>query len=196
MAFYDLREFVETLKQKGLLRVIRSEVSPVLEISEIMDRLVKKGGPAVMFEKVKGYDMPVVANLYGTRYRVNLGLGTNEEELRNIGEFIAFLQRPKPPEGIWEALRNIPLFSSILTLTPKPLWSGPCQEVILAGDDASLSNLPIIKCWPGDASPLITWPLVVTQAPEGGAYNVGVYRMQYVDKKRAIMRWLKQRGGA
>src|SRR3989337_2382198 len=113
MAFYDLREFVETLKQKGLLRVIRSEVSPVLEISEIMDRLVKKGGPAVMFEKVKGYDMPVVANLYGTRYRGNIGLETDEEELKKIGGFIGFLQRPKPPEGIWEALNKIPVLSSI-----------------------------------------------------------------------------------
>ncbi|MFZ3071620.1 MAG: UbiD family decarboxylase, partial [Thermodesulfobacteriota bacterium] len=196
MAFYDLREFIETLKQKGLLKVIRPEVDPALEISEIIDRLVKKGGPAVMFEKVKGYDMPVVANLYGTRYRVNLGLETDEEELKKVGEFIAFLQRPKPPEGIWEALKNIPLFSSILTLGPKTLWSGPCQEVILTGDDADLSKFPIIKCWPGDVSPLITWPLVVTQAPDGGPYNVGVYRMQYVDKKRAIMRWLKQRGGA
>ena len=196
MAFYDLREFIETLRQKGLLRVVRAEVSPSLEISEIMDRLVKKGGPAVMFEKVKGYDMPVVANLYGTRYRVNIGLETDEEELKKIGEFIAFLQRPKPPEGIWEALKNIPVFSSILTLGPKTLWSGPCQEVILTGDDADLSKFPIIKCWPDDVSPLITWPLVVTQAPEGGPYNVGVYRMQYVDKKRAIMRWLKQRGGA
>src|SRR3989304_711559 len=196
MAFYDLREFIETLRQKGLLRVVRAEVSPSLEISEIMDRLLKKGGPAVMFEKGKGYDMPVVANLYGTRYRVNIGLETDEEELKKIGEFIAFLQRPKPPEGIWEALKNIPVFSSILTLGPKSLWSGPCQEVILTGDDADLSKFPIIKCWPDDVSPLITWPLVVTQAPEGGPYNVGVYRMQYVDKKRAIMRWLKQRGGA
>ena len=125
---------------KGAFEGCPTEVDPSLEISEIMDRLVKKGGPAVMFEKVKGYAMPVAANLYGTRYRVNMGLGTDEEELKKVGEFIAFLQRPKPPEGIWEALKNIPVFSSILTLGPKTLWSGPCQEVILTGDDADLPS--------------------------------------------------------
>jgi 4-hydroxy-3-polyprenylbenzoate decarboxylase len=196
MTYNDLRAFLKTLEKKGLLKRVSAEVDPNLEVSEIMDRLVKKGGPAVIFEKVKGYDIPIVANLFGTRQRVAEGLGVSEKEFSKIGEFIAYLQRPKPPEGLWDALKKLPHFGKVLTLGPKTLKSGPCHEVIITGDDADLTMLPIIKCWPKDAAPLITWPLVVTQSPTGGPFNVGVYRMQLIDKKRAIMRWLKHRGGA
>lgn len=197
MSYNDLRDFLEALEKKGLLKRVKAEVDTDLEAAEIMDRLVKKGGPAVIFENVKGYKkIPVVGNLFGTRERVALGLGVSESELREIGEFIALLQRPKPPEGLWNAIKQIPFFGKVLTLGPKTVKGAPCQEVVHTGTEVDLSSLPIIKCWPKDAAPLITWPLVVTQSPNGGPYNVGVYRMQYLDKTKAIMRWLKHRGGA
>ncbi|MBI5902388.1 MAG: menaquinone biosynthesis decarboxylase [Deltaproteobacteria bacterium] len=196
MHYNDLREFLHALEKKGLLKKVNAEVDPNLEVAEVQDRLVKRGGPAVIFEKVKGHDIPIVGNLFGTKERVALGLGVEEEELKEIGEFIALLQRPQPPDGLWDAIKKIPFFGKVLTLGPKTVRSGPCQEVTRIGDEADLSMLPIIKCWPKDVAPLITWPLVVTQSPTGGPYNVGVYRMQYLDGKRLIMRWLKHRGGA
>ena len=195
MPYNDLREFLTELERRGLLKRIKAEVDPVLEIAEIQERLVKTGGPAVVFEKVKGHGMHLVGNLFGTAERVALGLGVTEEELSDIGQFIATLQRPQPPEGLWDAVKKIPFFGKILMLGPKTVKNGPCQEVVHT-DSADLSAIPIIKCWPGDAAPLITWPLVITQSPDGGPYNVGVYRMQYLDRKRAIMRWLAHRGGA
>ena len=196
MTFSDLRAFIEVIESKGLLKRISTEVSTELEIAEIIDRLVKTGGPAVLFENVKGSKVPVLANLFGTRERCALGLGVAEDDFIKIGELIAFLQRPKPPEGIWNAVKQVPFFGKMMMLGPKTKGSGPCQEVVLEGEAADLSKLPIIKCWPGDVAPLITWPLVVTQGPQGGSFNVGVYRMQYLDEKRAIMRWLAHRGGA
>lgn len=193
--YNDLREFIDALEKKGLLKRVSAEVDPCLEVAEIMDRLVKKGGPAVLFENVRGSSVPIVANLFGTAERVAMGLGIEESGFRTLGEFIAMLQRPQPPEGVWDAVKKIPFFGKMLTLGPRTVRTGPCQDVVLTGD-ADLSKIPIIKCWPGDAAPLITWPLVITQAPDGGPYNVGVYRMQYLDGKRAVMRWLKHRGGA
>ncbi len=196
MRFNDMREYLKELENRGLLIRIKTEVATELEISEIMDRLVRSGGPAVIFENVKGHTMPVVANLYGTRERVAIGLGGSEEDFKTLGEFIAFLQRPKPPEGFRDAIKKLPFLTKMLNLSPKTIKNAPCQEVVLLGDDADLSKIPIIKCWPDDAAPQITWPLVITQAPGGGAYNAGIYRMQYLDKQSTIMRWLRQRGGA
>lgn len=196
MLYNDLREFLDALENRGLLKKVHAEVDPKLEVAEVQDRLVKKGGPAILFERVKGHDIPIVGNLFGTKERVALGLGVEEEELKEIGEFIALLQRPQPPEGLWDAIKKIPFFGKVLTLGPKTVRTGACQEVTHIGDGADLSMLPIIKCWPKDVAPLITWPLVVTQGPGGGPYNVGVYRMQRLDGKRLIMRWLKHRGGA
>ncbi|MBI5236753.1 MAG: menaquinone biosynthesis decarboxylase [Deltaproteobacteria bacterium] len=196
MPYDDLREFLDALSKRGALKRVKTEVDPCLEIAEIQDRLVRAKGPAVIFENVRGCDIPVVGNLFGTRERCALGLGVEPDELNEIGRFIALLQRPQPPEGLWDAVKKIPFFGKILTLGPKTVKNAPCQEVILTGQEASLSALPIIKCWPKDAGPLITWPLVVTQSPEHGPFNVGVYRMQQLDSSRAIMRWLKHRGGA
>ncbi|MBE9528242.1 MAG: UbiD family decarboxylase [Proteobacteria bacterium] len=196
MVFNDLREYIAALEKEGLLKRVNAEVDTNLEVAEIMDRLVQKGGPAVLFDNVKGTDVSLVGNLFGTRERVALGLGVTEEEFLQIGEFIAMLQRPEPPEGLWDAVKKIPFFGKILTLSPKTVRNAPCQEVVHTGNEADLSTIPIIKCWPKDAAPLITWPLVVTQAPDGGPFNVGVYRMQYLDQQRAIMRWLAHRGGA
>lgn len=196
MQYADLREYLAGLEGKGLLKRVSAEVDPNLEVSAIMERLVKTNGPAAIFTKVKGHKTPIVGNLFGTRERVALGLGVEEEELKEIGSFIALLQRPQPPDGLWDAVKKIPFFTKALTLGPKTSRTGACQEVVKTGSQADLSELPIIKCWPGDAAPLITWPLVITQALDGGPYNVGVYRMQALDGKRCIMRWLKHRGGA
>ncbi|MBI5588596.1 MAG: UbiD family decarboxylase [Deltaproteobacteria bacterium] len=195
MAYNDLREFLADLEKKGLLKRVATEVDRDLEAAEIMDRLVRRNGPAVLLENIKGSKIPIVGNLFGTRERVALGLGVEEEEIEEIGRFIAALQRPQPPEGLWDAVKKIPYFGKILTLGPKTVRSAVCHEVVNT-DDPDLSAIPVIKCWPGDAGPLITWPLVVTQSPNGGPFNVGVYRMQRLDGKRAIMRWLKHRGGA
>ena len=197
MVFSDMREYLAELKRRGLLKEVEATVSKDLEIAAVMERLVTGGGEAVTFKSVEGSEMPVVANLYGTRERVALGLGVEEDDLIEIGRFIAQLQRPEPPEGLWDAMKKVPFFGKMLTMGPKTVKSGPCQEVILEGDDADLGKLPIIKCWPKDVAPLITWPIVITGSPDGkGPMNAGVYRMQYLDGKRAIMRWLKQRGGA
>ncbi len=196
MTYTDLREFISELEKKGLLKRVKTEVDPELEIAEIMERLVQKGGPAILFENVKGSDMPVLANTFGSRERCAMGLGVSEEDFIKIGELIAFLQRPKPPEGKWNAVKQVPFFAKILTLGPKTKSGAPCQEVVLKGDDVDLNKIPILKCWPGDVAPLITWPLVVTRGPDGGPFNVGVYRMQQLDRNRTIMRWLAHRGGA
>jgi len=196
MPYNDLRDFINSLEKKGELVRIKTEVSPYLEITEILERLLLMKGPAVLFENVKGFNFPVVANLYGTIERVALGLESDEEGLEEIGTFLAYLQHPEPPKGLIEAIKKLPFFAKIMSLTPKTVNRAPCQEVIIQGDDVDLSRFPIMTCWPGDVAPLITWPLVITQSPSGGPYNVGVYRMQVIGKNKTIMRWLKTRGGA
>jgi len=196
MPYNDLRDFINNLEKKGELVRIKTEVSPYLEITEILERLLLMKGPAVLFENVKGFNFPVVANLYGTIERVALGLESDEEGLEEIGTFLAYLQHPEPPKGLIEAIKKLPFFAKIMSLTPKTVNRAPCQEVIIQGDDVDLSRFPVMTCWPGDVAPLITWPLVITQSPSGGPYNVGVYRMQVIGKNKTIMRWLKTRGGA
>lgn len=196
MPYADLRGYLAALEKEGELVRIKAEVDPNLEITEILNRLLKQGGPAVIFENVKGHRIPVVANLYGTLKRVTMGLETDEEGLREIGNFLAYLQHPDPPSGLMEAIKKVPFFAKVMSLRPKTVHSGPCQEVVMEGADVDLGLLPILKCWPEDAAPLITWPLVVTKPPDGGPYNVGVYRMQVLGKDQAILRWLSQRGGA
>ena len=196
MPYNDLRDFINNLEKKGELVRIKTEVSPYLEITEILERLLLMKGPAVLFENVKGFNFPVVANLYGTIERVALGLESDEEGLEEIGTFLAYLQHPEPPKGLIEAIKKLPFFAKIMSLTPKSVNRAPCQEVIIQGDDVDLSRFPVMTCWPGDVAPLITWPLVITQSPSGGPYNVGVYRMQVIGKNKTIMRWLKTRGGA
>lgn len=196
MLYKDLREFIADLEKDGLLKRITTEVDSHLEMSEIMERVIKSGGPALLFENPKGSDMPVLANLYGTRERVGRALGVSEDEFYTIGEYIAELQNIKPKEGMMEKLKQIPFFARAATLGPKTASSGVCQEVVLKGSDVDLDKFPITFCWPEDAAPLVTWPLVVTQSPEGGPQNVGVYRMQKIGKDKLIMRWLTHRGGA
>ena len=224
MTYHSLRDFIEKLEQTGRLVRVREEISPVLEMTEIGTRLIAQGGPAVLFENVKGYNMPVLINLFGTVERVAWGMGREPDSLREIGETLAFLKQPEPPGGWKEAWEMLPLLKSVMAMKPKTVGRAPCQEVVLTGDDIDLSKLPIQTCWPGEPAPLITWPLVVTKGPsafedrgsrvEGRKesahrpsplaarplkednYNLGIYRMQVLGKNKTLMRWLKHRGGA
>ena len=196
MPYKDLREFLQVLEKRGELHRVQVPVDPRLEMTEIQNRVLDQQGPALLFEKVVGSDVTVVANLYGTVGRIALGLETDEAGLEEIGEFLAYLQNPEPPKGWVDALQKIPFFAKIMSFHPKVVGRAPCQEVVLQGEEADLSRFPIQTCWPGDAAPLITWPLVITRSPEKDQYNVGIYRMQVLDRQRTIMRWLKGRGGA
>ncbi len=194
---------MQLLESREQLVRVAAAVSPVLEMTEIHTRLLAEQGPAVLFEHVadshRRYDMPVLTNLFGTVERVALGMGRKPEELREVGETLAFLKQPEPPGGFKEALEMIPLLKTVLAMQPKTLKSAPCQEIVLEGDKVNLDLLPIQSCWPGEPAPLITWPLVVTQGPTGkreDAYNLGIYRMQKIGKNATLMRWLKHRGGA
>ncbi len=197
MKYKDLRDFINQLEKLGELKRIKFPVDPVLEITEICDRTLKKGGPALLFENPKGYDMPVLGNLFGTPRRVALGMGQSDiGALREVGELLAYLKEPEPPKGLRDAIKKLPLFKQVLNMGPKVVKSAPCQEVVLEGDNIDLTRLPIQTCWPGDAAPLITWPLVITRGPEKERQNLGIYRQQLLGKNKLIMRWLSHRGGA
>jgi 4-hydroxy-3-polyprenylbenzoate decarboxylase len=194
--YADLRAFLAELEKRGLLHRVRAEVDPHLEMTEIGDRLVRQGGPAVLFERPKGYDWPVLINLFGTVERVALGLESTPARLKEVGELLASLKQPEPPQGVKDALDKIPLVKQMLNMPPKTVSRPPCQEVVLTGDQVDLTRLPVMGCWPGEPAPLITWPLVITKGPEKKRTNLGIYRMQVLGKDRAIMRWLQHRGGA
>ena len=192
------------LETRGLLKRVKAPVSPDLEMTEIQTRLLAEGGPAVLFEDVRRedqsrYDMPALVNLFGTVERVALGMGRKPEELREIGETLAFLRQPEPPGGWREALAMLPLAKTVLAMKPRTVSRAASQEIVLKGDEIDLSALPIQTCWPGEPAPLITWPLVVTKGPgkrKEDDFNLGIYRMQVLGKNKTIMRWLKHRGGA
>ncbi len=197
MKYKDLREFIELLEQKGELKRIKQEIDPYLEMTEIADRTLRAGGPALLFENPKGHSTPVLANLFGTPKRVAMGMGQDDvSELREVGKLLAFLKEPEPPKGIKEALGQIPVFKQVLNMPAKEVKKAPCQQVILEGDDIDLTKLPIQHCWPGDAAPLITWGLTVTKGPYKKRQNLGIYRQQLLGKNKIIMRWLSHRGGA
>ncbi|TVQ34704.1 MAG: UbiD family decarboxylase [Geminicoccaceae bacterium] len=199
MPFDSLRSFIDHLEAKGRLVRVTASVSPVLEMTEIHTRLLAEQGPAVLFENVEGYDMPVLINLFGTVERVAWGMDKEPSTLRQLGETLAFLKQPEPPGGWREAMELVPLLKSALAMRPKSVGRAPCQEVVLKGDEVDLSKLPIQSCWPGEPAPLITWPLVVTKGPskaKSDSYNLGIYRMQVTGRNTTLMRWLKHRGGA
>jgi 4-hydroxy-3-polyprenylbenzoate decarboxylase len=206
MPYASLRDFMERLEAQGQLVRVAAPVSPALEMTEIQTRLIAERGPAVLFENVVGddgraYDMPVLVNLFGTVERVAMGMERKPDQLREVGEALAFLRQPEPPGGWREAMEMLPLLRTAMTMRPKTVSSGPAQDVVLQGDDIDLTALPVQTCWPGEPAPLITWPLVVTQGPnpEGDKadnFNLGIYRMQVLDRRTTLMRWLKQRGGA
>ncbi|WP_288130003.1 4-hydroxy-3-polyprenylbenzoate decarboxylase [Microbulbifer sp.] len=197
MKYKDLRDFIQLLEKRGLLKRIKYPVSPYLEMTEIADRVLRAGGPALLFENPTGYDTPVLANLFGTPERVALGMGRESvSELREVGELLAFLKEPQPPEGIRDAWEKLPIFKQVMNMGPKVVSKADCQKVELDADEVDLTKLPIQTCWPGDAAPLVTWPLVITRGPEKKRQNLGIYRMQLIGKNRLIMRWLSHRGGA
>ncbi len=213
MIFDDLRSFIKQLEKEGDLVRIKEPVSTYLEMTEIHRRVLHQGGPMILFENVvmdKGdgkknpSTMPVLVNLFGTVERVARAINRKPEALREVGEVLAFLRQPEPPGSFKEAVSMLPLVKTALTMKPKTIAKAPCQQVVLTGEDIDLNQLPIQTCWPGDAGPLITWPLVVTEGPNArgktkdktDSFNLGIYRMQLIRKDKTLMRWLKHRGGA
>jgi 4-hydroxy-3-polyprenylbenzoate decarboxylase len=197
MKYHDLRDFIAALEARGELKRVTVEVDPYLEITEICDRTLRAGGPALLFENVKGSEMPVLGNLFGTPERVAMGMGQESvEALREVGKLLAFLKEPDPPKGLKDAWEKLPIFKQVMSMGPKTLRSAPCQQVVLEGDEVDLDRLPIQHCWPGDVAPLVTWALVVTKGPHKSRQNLGIYRQQKLGKNRLIMRWLSHRGGA
>ena len=197
MKYSDLRDFIAKLKQSGELTEVSVPVSPVLEMTEICDRTLRAGGPALLFTQVKGHDIPVLANLFGTPKRVALGMGaTDVSELRRIGQLLATLKEPEPPKGLKDALGLGSLVKALWDMAPRELRSAPCQDIVWEGKEVDLSRLPIQHCWPGDVAPLITWGLVITRGPQKKRQNLGIYRQQVIGPNKLIMRWLAHRGGA
>src|SRR5271167_1799436 len=205
MKYADLRDFLSQLERRGELKRVTFEIDPHLEITEICDRVLKANGPALLFEKPKGFDgqagsprIPVLGNLFGTPLRVALGMGEETVAgLREIGKLLAFLKEPEPPKGLKDAWRNTrPVFLQVMRMAPKVRGSAPCQEIVWEGGDVDLARLPVQTCWPGDVGPLITWGLTVTRGPHKTRQNLGIYRQQVLARNKVIMRWLHHRGGA
>ncbi|MBL6935288.1 MAG: UbiD family decarboxylase [Alphaproteobacteria bacterium] len=206
MPYSSLRDFMERLEREGELTRVVAPVSPYLEMTEIGTRLLAEDGPAVLFENPvdgegQAYGVPVLANLFGTVERVAKGMDRARDELRGLGETLAFLRQPEPPGGWREAVAMMPMLKTLAAMSPKTISKAPVHEVILEGDEVDLSRLPIQTCWPGEPGPLITWPLVVTAGPDPDndpcdSPNLGVYRMQVTGRNTTLMRWLAHRGGA
>ena len=197
MKYHDLRDFVAQLESIGELKRISVEVDPRFEMTEICDRVLRAGGPAILFEKPKGHALPVLANLFGTPRRVALGMGQESvEALREVGKLLAYLKEPEPPKGLKDAWDKLPVLKQVLNMAPKVVSSAPCQEIVWEAQDVDLSRLPIQHCWPGDVAPLITWGLTVTRGPNKSRQNLGIYRQQVIAPNKVIMRWLAHRGGA
>ena len=210
MKYKDLRDFTSQLEQLGELRRVSTPVSPVLEMTELCDRVLRAGGPALLFEQPTGHTMPVLGNLFGTTRRVALGMGVEGgtgadasrdhhaalESLRDIGRLLSALKEPEPPKGLKDAGKLLTLAKAVWDMSPKTVSSPVCQEIVWEGNDVDLTRLPIQICWPGDAAPLITWGLTITRGPNKPRQNLGIYRQQLLGRNKVIMRWLAHRGGA
>ena len=197
MAFKDLRDFIDLLEKEGELKRIKTEVSAELEITEISDRTLRNGGPALLFENVKGSKLPLLANLFGSTKRIAMAMGQEDlEGLRDVGNLLAFLKEPKPPSGWKDLWQSLPSYKSVLNISPNIKRKAFCQEISIEEKDVDLTILPIQTSWPEDAGPLVTWPLVITKGPEKERQNLGIYRMQLHGRNKLIMRWLSHRGGA
>lgn len=197
MKYVDLRDFIAKLKLKDNLKEINIPVSPHLEMTEICDRTLRAGGPALLFNQPTGFDMPVLGNLFGTPERVAMGMGANSvSELRKIGHVLASLKEPEPPKGFKDILGLGSLVKAVWDMSPKEVRSAACQTIVWEGAQVDLGRLPIQFCWPGDIAPLITWGLVITKGPFKKRQNLGIYRQQVLAKNKVIMRWLAHRGGA
>ena len=206
MKYKDLRDFVGRLETLGELRRIPQNVSPILEMTELCDRVLRAGGPALLFESKQSHAFPVLGNLFGTPRRVALGMGIDSgeqngdstalESLRDVGRLLSALKEPEPPKGLRDAGKLLSLAKAVWDMAPKTVSSPPCQEIVWEGADVDLAKLPIQTCWPGDAGPLITWGLTVTRGPNKSRQNLGIYRQQLIGRNKLIMRWLAHRGGA
>jgi 4-hydroxy-3-polyprenylbenzoate decarboxylase len=200
MKYRDLRDFLAQLEGRGELKRVAAAVDPRLEMTEICDRVLRRGGPALLFEKPAGYAVPVLANLFGTVKRVGLGMGVDADDpipaLRDLGRLLAQLKEPEPPRGWKDVWDKLPLLKQVLTMQPREVSGAPCQETVREGEEVDLGRLPVQTCWPGDAAPLITWGLTVTRGPNRRRQNLGIYRQQVIARNKVIMRWLAHRGGA
>ncbi|MBV2180663.1 MAG: UbiD family decarboxylase [Castellaniella sp.] len=202
MKYRDLRDFIAQLERQGQLKRIAHPVSTTLEMTEISDRVLRSGGPALLFENAqhggRTSDIPVLANLFGTPQRVAWGMGADDvSALRNVGELLASLREPTPPQGMRDALSKVALLKSALwDMNPRQVRSAPCQEIVIEGQDVDLNALPLQSCWPDDVAPLLTWGLVITRGPNARRQNLGIYRQQLIGRNKLIMRWLSHRGGA
>lgn len=197
MKYKDLRDFIKLLEQRGDLVRITMPIDTRLEMTEIADRTLRAGGPALLFENPLNHNIPVLVNLFGTPERVALGMGQQSvEALREVGKLLAYLKEPEPPKGLKDLWEKLPVFKQVLNMPTKELRKAPCQDIVLSGDDVDLNRLPVQHCWPGDAAPLITWGLTITRGPHKKRQNLGIYRQQVLSKNKLIMRWLSHRGGA
>lgn len=197
MRYRDLRDFMAQLELTGDLRRVAEPVSPHLEMTALCDRVLRAGGPALLFEHPSGHTMPVLANLFGTPARVARAMGvTDLRALRSFGEVLAALKEPEAPRGLKDMLGLGGLLKTLWHMAPRELRSAPCQEVVWEGADVDLARLPVQHCWPGDVAPLVTWGLVITQGPHKPRQNLGIYRQQVLSRNQLIMRWLAHRGGA
>lgn len=202
MKYRDLRDFLQQLEACGELLRVRESVSPRLEITALSDRVLRAGGPALLFEAPTGHQVPVLANLFGTPERVARGMGASDlGELRDVGRVLASLKEPEPPRGIKDAGRLLQMAKALWDMKPAVVGRAPCQEVVLQGEAVDLGHWPVQWCWPGDAGPLITWGLVITRGPQSvprprSRQNLGIYRQQVIGPRQVIMRWLAHRGGA
>jgi 4-hydroxy-3-polyprenylbenzoate decarboxylase len=194
MAYRSLQQFVEVLERQGELVRIKEPVSPNLEITEITDRVSKTFGPALLFENVPGYDMPVLMNAFGSMKRMCLALEVGS--LAEISaEILSFLEA-EAPDTLIKKLRMLPKLARLANIFPKTVNRAPCQEVILRDDEVDLKKIPVLTCWPGDGGPFVTLPLVFTHHPETGKRNLGMYRLQVFDKQTTGMHWHRHKGGA
>ena len=197
MPYRDLRDFMAQLEADGQLRRIREHVSPHLEMTALADRVLRAGGPALMFENPTGYRMPVLANLFGTPQRVARAMGVQDlSEVRAFGEALAQLKEPEPPRGMRELWQRRDLVRSLWRMLPASVRQPPCQQNILEGSEVDLTRLPVQHCWPGDVAPLVTWGLTITRGPHKRRQNLGIYRQQLLSANELVMRWLPHRGGA
>jgi 4-hydroxy-3-polyprenylbenzoate decarboxylase len=185
MNWKSLRHFIEFLQDRREIITIKEEIDPVLEITEIADRVMKRGGPALYFEKVKGSEFPLVINLYGSYQRMSWALGM--EDMEDQAKRLKEILNTQPPQGFWDKLKMLPKAVELARSVPKITSKAPCQEVIW--DEVDLNRLPIMKCWPKDGGRFITLPMVITQDPDTGRRNVGLYRMQVLDKTSTAMHW-------
>ncbi|GAB6124998.1 menaquinone biosynthesis decarboxylase [Humidesulfovibrio idahonensis] len=194
MPYKDLQDFLKHLDRQGELKRIGAELDPYLEIAEVTDRVSKKFGPALLFEKAKGAKFPVLTNMYGSYKRMNMAL--DSDNLDALGERIHEYLEIERPDGIIKKLQMIPKLSKLTNIFPDHVKKGCCQDVVLTGDDVDLSIMPVLTTWPGDAGPFITLPVVFTKNPETGVRNAGMYRMQVFDKNTTGMHWHRHKGGA